>query len=82
MYMLKNTPNLSSVKEYVKTCADSKVKVNLNLGRNKSVTFFGVLSGIYPALFTVKPDEKNFLGRTAYSYSDVLCGTVKIKKIL
>lgn len=56
--MLKNTPNLSSVKEYVKTCADSKVKVNLNLGRNKSVTFFGVLSGIYPALFTVKPDEK------------------------
>ena len=80
--MLKNTKNLSSVKEFVKTCADSKVKVNLNLGRNKSITFFGVLSGIYPALFTVKPDEKNFLGRTAYSYSDLLCGTVKIKKIL
>ena len=80
--MLKNTRNLSAVKEYVKTCALSKVRVNVNLGRNKSLTFSGVLSGVYPALFTVQPDEKNFLGKTAYSYSDLLCGAVKIKRIL
>lgn len=81
-YMLKNTRNLTAVKEFVKTCALSKVRVNVNLGRNKSLTFSGVLSGVYPALFTVQPDEKNFLGKTAYSYSDLLCGAVKIKKIL
>lgn len=80
--MLKNTRNLSEVKEYVKTCGNSRIRVNVNLGRNKSLTFSGVLSGIYPALFTVLPDEKNFLGKTAYSYSDLLCGAVKIKKIL
>ena len=77
--MLKNTPNLSSVKEYVKTCADSKVKVNLNLGRNKSVTFFGVLSGIYPALFTVSPYGE-FRGKTSFSYSEVMCGSVVIRR--
>lgn len=80
--MLKNTRNLSAVKEYVKACRQSKVSVNVNLGRNKSLTFSGVLSGVYPALFTIQPDEKNFLGKTAYSYSDLLCGAVKIKKIL
>ena len=57
------------------------VAVKVNLGRNKSVSYSGVLSGIYPALFTVKPDDKDFLGKTAYSYSDVLCGNVKIKRL-
>ena len=65
----------------VKSCADERVAVRVNLGRNKSVSFSGVLSGIYPALFTVKPDDKDYLGKTAYSYSDMLCGNVKIKRI-
>lgn len=55
--------------------------MRVNLGRNKILNYSGVLSGIYPALFTVKPDDDDFLGKTAYSYSDVLCGSVKIKKI-
>lgn len=65
----------------VKDYSKQRVAVSVNLGRNKIVRFSGVLSGVYPALFTVAPDEEGFLGKTAYSYSDVLCGTVKIKKI-
>ena len=65
----------------VKSCASERVAVRVDLGRNKSVSFNGVLSGVYPALFTVKPDDDGFLGKTAYSYSDVLCGTVKIKRL-
>ena len=65
----------------VRACAAQRVSVKVNLGRNKSVSFSGILSGIYPALFTVKPDDEEFLGKTAYSYSDVLCGNVKIKRI-
>ena len=49
--------------------------------KHVAVRYSGVLSGIYPALFTVKPDDTDFLGKTAYSYSDVLCGSVKIKQI-
>lgn len=79
--MIKPTKNISDVKQMVKSCCSQRVAVRVNLGRNKSVSYLGVLSGIYPALFTVKPDDEGFLGRTAYSYSDVLCGTVKIKKI-
>ena len=79
--MIKQTKSISDVKQMVKDCAAARVAVKVNLGRNKTMNFSGVLSGIYPALFTVKPDDENFLGKTAYSYSDLLCGTVKIKKI-
>ena len=36
---------------------------------------------MYPALFTVRPNDKNFLGKTSYSYAEVLCGSVKIKPV-
>ena len=79
--MIKPTKNIKDVKQMVKDCSAQHVSVRVNLGRNKSVSYSGVLSGVYPALFTVKPDDKNFLGKTAYSYSDVLCGNVKIKRL-
>ena len=79
--MIKPTKNIKDVKQMVKDCAGQRVAVRVNLGRNKSVSFSGVLSGIYPSLFTVKPDDAEYLGKTAYSYSDVLCGNVKIKRL-
>ena len=78
--MIKPTKKISDVKQMVKSYAKSRVCVKVNLGRNNSVSYFGVLNGVYPALFTVQPEDEDFLGKTAYSYSDVLCGTVKIKK--
>ncbi|MBO5277760.1 MAG: Veg family protein [Clostridia bacterium] len=65
----------------VNSCASQRVAVKVNLGRNKSISYSGILSGIYPAIFTVKPDDEDFLGKTSYSYSDMLCGNVKIRKI-
>ena len=63
----------------VKSCDNKRVVVRINLGRNKSVQFCGVVGGVYPSLFTVRPDKPDFLGKTAYSYADVLCGTVSLK---
>lgn len=79
--MIKPTKKIADVKQMVKDCSASRIAVRVNLGRNKTLQYCGKLSGIYPALFTVKPDDENFLGKTAYSYSDVLCGNVKIKRI-
>ncbi len=79
--MIKPTKNIKDVKQMVRACNAQRVAVRVNLGRNKSVHFSGTLSGVYPALFTVKPDDEDYLGKTAYSYADVLCGNVKIKRI-
>lgn len=79
--MIKPSKNIADVKKLINDCRAQRVAVRVNLGRNKSVSYSGILSGIYPALFTVKPDEEGFLGKTSYSYSDLLCGNVKIKKL-
>lgn len=79
--MIKPTKNIKDVKQMVKDCSAQRVAVRVNLGRNKTLNYSGILSGIYPALFTVKPDDEDFLGKTAYSYSDLLCGNVKIKRL-
>ena len=80
-HMIKPTKNIKEIKQMVKECSAQHVAVQVNLGRNKHVHYSGVLSGIYPAIFTVKPDDENFLGKTAYSYADVLSGNVKIERL-
>ena len=77
--MIKPTTSVSQVKRAVEGCYLKPVTVKLNLGRNKFVTFPATVNGVYPSLFTVSPDDKNFLGKTAYSYSELLCGRVKRK---
>ncbi|MDE7300622.1 MAG: Veg family protein [Clostridia bacterium] len=74
--MIKPEITISSIKSNIQSLYKKSVTVKLNLGRNKFVTFPAILSGIYPSIFTVEPNDKNFLGKTAYSYSEILCGKV------
>ncbi|MBQ9513712.1 MAG: Veg family protein [Clostridia bacterium] len=76
--MIKTTETLSKVKDAIKKLEGKDVLVTLNVGRNKYVKFFGVLNGVYSSLFTVKPEEKDFFHKTAYSYSEYVCGKVKL----
>ena len=77
--MIKRTLTLNQVKDGIKKRYESPVEVTVSLGRNKYVSFSGVLTGVYPALFTVTPTDKNFKGKTSYSYSEYMCGRVKLK---
>ncbi len=79
--MIKAKYSLLSVKEKIKSFYDKEVFVKVNLGRNKIIQYSGKLTGIYPALFTVSPNDKNFRGKTTYAYSEILCGNVKVKEI-
>lgn len=77
--MIKTNGDLTEVKRIIKNCFQKQVNVTVNLGRNKTLRYRGELSAIYPALFTVRPNDENFLGKTSYSYAEVLCGSVRIK---
>ena len=77
--MIKPKNDIARVKQTIADYFQKQVDVSVNLGRNKVQKFCGQLSGIYPALFTVSPNDKEFLGKTSYSYAEVLCGAVKIK---
>ena len=77
--MIKSTGNITKVKDGIKSLYGSNVFVKVNLGRNKFATYRGKVSGVYPALFTVSPTD-SFRGKTTYSYAEMLCGNVRIKR--
>ncbi len=77
--MIKQTGSVALIKKTISEYFQRQVDVTVNLGRNKVLRYCGELSGVYPALFTVRPNDKNFLGKTSYSYAEVLCGSVKIQ---
>ena len=79
--MIKQTGSVALIKQTIAEYFTRQVNVTVNLGRNKVLKYCGELSGVYPALFTVRPNDKNFLGKTSYSYAEVLCGSVKIKPV-
>ena len=79
--MIKCKNNLQEVKKTIADYFRTQVDVTVNLGRNKTLRYCGELSGVYPALFTVQPNDKNFLGKTSYSYAEVLCGSVRVQPV-
>lgn len=78
--MIKPISNLRTIKAEIERFYKKDVCVHVNLGRNKYSDYTGKLSGVYPALFTVLPDDKNYRGKTAYSYSEILCGSVRVRE--
>ncbi len=78
--MIKPSKSMVSAKEMIEKLSGQEIEVKVNLGRNKFVTFNAILSGVYPAIFTVSPINTNFSYKTSYSYFDFLCGTVEIKQ--
>ena len=79
--MIKQKGDIQQVKKTIADLLKQQVDVTENLGRNKILRFCGELSGVYPALCTVRPNDKNFLGKTSYSYAEVLCGSVRIRPV-
>ncbi len=79
--MIKTVGNYYLVKESVRKLKDSRVLIIQNLGRNKFLKYFAKISGIYPALFTIEPEEKVYVGKTSFSYNEIMCNQVTIKRI-
>ena len=77
--MIKPKTDISHIKKTIAEAFQKQVNVTVDLGRNKVLKFCGELSGVYPALFPVRPTHAGFLGKTSYSYAEVLCGAVKIR---
>lgn len=77
--MIKSSVNIGTVKKAIEKCLNEDVAVKVNLGRNKYVSYKGRITNVYPALFTVSPYGE-FNGKTSFSYSEVCCGNVIIKR--
>lgn len=73
---MRKTPNeIGDIKEQISKLLGEKIDLEVNTGRKRIKTFSGSIQNVYPSVFTFLDSEGN---TKTYSYSDVLCGDVKI----
>ena len=68
--------NLDNIKKYIKELEGSKLKIKINLGRNKYEYYEGTIYKIHPNIFTIKTNK----GIKSFNYSDIAIGVVSIVK--
>lgn len=78
--MKKGITTLNDIKQAVLSLKGEQVQLYINRGRRKILQFEGIIDNVYNSVFTVKDKIASKLTHT-YSYSDILCGEVKITKL-
>ena len=67
------------VRKDIQRIIGSKVQLETNKGRHKSIVNKGVISNVYPSIFTIQLYEGSDPSRKlSFSYTDVLTNTVEI----
>ncbi len=66
--------NLDIVRENMKKYLNRNVKIDVYGLRNKNYEYYGVVSGLYPYVFTVLIDGT----QKSFNYSDVIIGDVVV----
>lgn len=75
--MRKIVMSLDLVKAEISKLKGQNIKMQVNKGRKKIVQYEGVVEDIYKSVFVVRVNNDN-VEKLSYSFSDVLCGDVKI----
>ena len=78
--MRRTITTLDDIKQAVLSLKGEQVKLYINRGRRKIFRLEGVIDNVYTSVFTVKDKIASSATHT-YSYSDILCGEVKITKL-
>jgi len=67
------------VRKDIQKIIGSKVQLETNKGRHKSVVNRGIVTNVYPSIFTIQLSEGPDTSRKlSFSYTDVLTNTVEI----
>ncbi len=71
--------DISEVKKSVVSLLGKPIKISVNKGRRRTVRYSGSVTGVYPSVFTLRIDGERALTSLSCTYSDLICGDVKIK---
>ena len=67
--------NLDIVKREIQSRLNSKVEIKVYGMRNRVETIVGVISNVYPNIFTVIADGEN----KSFRYADIITGEIRVK---
>lgn len=76
--MRKAVFNLTNVKNQIANLKGQDIDLEVNIGRKKIRQFSGTIESVYPSVFTFLDSSGSL---KTYSYSDILCGDVKILNV-
>ncbi len=68
--------NINKIKNKIINIKDSKLKIKVNIGRNKYEYYEGEIDKIYQNIFTIKTNK----GIKSFAYSDIVTKAVVISK--
>lgn len=71
--------SIDEIKANVLSLLGRKLKISVNKGRKKVARYEGELSGVYPGVFVLRIDGDKAIKTMSCSYSDVICGDIKLK---
>lgn len=77
--MRRGCGDLGIVKNKIKSLMGQSLDILLNPGRNRISTHCGMVSAVYPFLFTLELAADEEGKKLTCSYSDVLCGKVRLR---
>ncbi len=75
--MRRDLDTIESVKNKLKDIVGVNVEIAVNKGRKKITKYDGKIMNIYPSVFTIELND-NTETKMSYSYTEILCGNVKI----
>lgn len=78
--MKRNVITVDDIKRAVLSLKGEQVRLYVNRGRRKILKLEGIVDNVYTSVFTIKQEVGTSAIHT-YSYSDILCGEVKISKL-
>ena len=64
--------NIDKVKNQINDLKNNKLKIKVNIGRNKYEYYEGNIKDIYPNLFTMETNN----GMKSFTFSDIITKTV------
>lgn len=78
--MRKTIMSVNEARAHIDKLRGSSLKISVNKGRKKIVHYDGEIAEIYPSVFTLKIANEKNLNVLSCSYSDYICGGVKLAK--
>jgi len=76
--MRKVNNSIEQVKDFIAKLQGKLLKISVNRGRKRIVRYVGSILETYPQVFVLKIDNDKHIEKLSCSYSDVICGDIKL----
>lgn len=79
--MRKVQKSIQDIINSIQNLKGEQISMQVSRGRKRIEKLVGTIENIYPSLFVVNVGEQHIPSKVSCTFSEIMCGNVKIKKI-